>query len=230
MNWANGVLMGMDTETTSVDPESARIVTAAIVVNDPAHEMDIAYNWLLNPGVDIPLGATAIHGISTEHAREHGINPSKAIPEILDVLASLQAMPMVMVNAPYDLTILDREMGRYGLGSLTLNSPVIDTLACDRLLDKYRRGRRTLTATAAAYGLTIKGAHTAHGDVDCSIRLVRAMAAKFPHFANTNLEELQEIQEKAHAKWAEEFMAYRRQDDPDFWCDGTWPFRKGNVK
>src|SRR5262249_12600288 len=120
--------------------------------------------------------------------------------------------------------IVDREIRRHSIGDgLALGFPVIDTLVCDRSLDKFRRGRRTLTATAAAYGIAISGAHTAAGDVLCAIRLARAMAAKFPAFGSADLGRLQDIQRKAAADWAASFQAFRRQSEPGFTCPGDWP-------
>jgi DNA polymerase-3 subunit epsilon len=224
MTWCQGVLAGFDTETTGVDPETARIVSAAIVVDTPGSD-PIIYEWLLRTDIDIPLEATAVHGISTEHAQQHGIDPVVALIEITEILDRWSSVPLVMVNAPYDLTILDRELPRYDMGPLRLKSMVIDTLTCDRKLDKYRRGRRTLTATSAAYGIPIKGAHTASGDVQCSIRLARAMAKKYPNFANMPLERLQELQRFASEERAKDFEKYRRMDDSTFSCDGSWPYR-----
>jgi DNA polymerase III subunit epsilon len=225
MTWSDGTLAGFDTETSSVDPEHARIVSAAIVIDTPGKDPTI-YEWLLNVDTEIPLEATAIHGISTEYAQQHGIDPVVALIEITETLGTLRDMPLVMVNAAYDLTILDRELSRYDMGPLILRNSIIDTLICDRKLDKYRRGRRTLTSTAAAYGLAIEGAHTASGDVQCSIALARAMARKYPHFANMSLEKLQTLQRLASEERARDFQEYRRMNDPEFICDGSWPYRK----
>lgn len=37
--WAAGILCAFDTETTSVNPEDARIVSAAIVLDDPVNRV-----------------------------------------------------------------------------------------------------------------------------------------------------------------------------------------------
>jgi DNA polymerase-3 subunit epsilon len=230
MTWAAGPLAGLDTETTSVDPETARIVSAALVLDDPQNSKLWVKEWLINPGADIPLEATAVHGISTEHAQNHGMAPAQALREILAALALIRQeygpVPLVLVNACYDLTILDREIRRHSTGDgLTLSFPIIDTLVCDRALDKYRRGRRTLTATAAAYGIAISKAHTAAGDVQCAIKLARAMAARFPAFGSASLGWLQDMQRKAAADWAANFQAFRSLSEPGFTCDGSWPYR-----
>lgn len=230
--WSDGVLAGYDCETNGVDPEHARIVSAALVINDPANSDDNVYTWLANPGVDIPLAATAVHGISTDYAREHGNPPAMVVSGILTAFSLVREtygpIPLVLVNAPYDLTILDREIRRHlpGSNGLELDMFVIDTLTCDRKLDPYRRGRRTLTATAAAYGIAIKGAHTASGDVTCAISLARSIARRYPRFGAASLDRLQDLQRGAHREWSEHFEEYRRKfGDPDFCCNGDWPYR-----
>lgn len=228
--WSSGPLLGLDTETTSVDPETARIVSAALVLDDSRTGKQWVKDWLISPGVDIPLEATAVHGISTEHAEQHGGPPGEALRGIVSAFALIRQeygpIPLVMVNAAYDLTILDRENRRHDVSDgLTLELPVIDTLVCDRALDKYRRGRRTLTATAAAYGIAISGAHTAAGDVLCAINLARAMGARYPRFGSADVWRLQTMQRVAASDWAAHFQEYRRKSDPGFVCEGSWPFK-----
>jgi DNA polymerase III subunit epsilon len=81
--WHRGVMCAFDTETTGPDPESARIVTACVVHVDGSGEMPPeAQAWLIDPGTDIPAEASAIHGITTEHARANGQAPHVALDEI----------------------------------------------------------------------------------------------------------------------------------------------------
>ena len=76
MGWHEGPLAGFDTETTGTDPETARIVTAAVIVHGPE---PVDARWLVNPGIDIPAEATAVHGISTETAQAQGLDPADAL-------------------------------------------------------------------------------------------------------------------------------------------------------
>ncbi|QCX74930.1 DNA polymerase III subunit epsilon [Streptomyces sp. YIM 121038] len=52
--WPGGPMLAFDVETTGLDPESARIVAAAVVAvgGDTAPETTA---WLLDPGIEIPL-------------------------------------------------------------------------------------------------------------------------------------------------------------------------------
>lgn len=231
-DWSNGLLIGIDTETTSANPKDARIVTSAIVLDDSTYELNRVWEWISNPGIDIELEATAIHGINDEYAQQYGDDPEHVIREMLSVLTSLWRQyhaPMVMVNAPFDLTILDREMMRMGIGTLDdIEMPfIIDTLCCDRRLDPYRRGRRTLTATLAAYGLTIQGAHQAVNDIKASIKLARKMAELYPQFANCDMATLQAKQRNAHSEWCKQYESYRQLDNTGFTiASHGWPIQK----
>lgn len=225
--WFDGPLLAFDTETTSADPLTARLVSAAVILDIPGKEPQTS-DWLIDPGCEIPLDATAVHGISTEHAAKYGRKPVEVIPEIL--IAIYSGPPLVIMNATFDLTILDRELRRHDIGpvpGLGTVPPVIDPMVLDRLLDPYRPGRRTLTAIAASYGVAIKGAHQAAGDCLASLRLARAIIAKYPalHTPGTalSLERLQEVQARAQARWAANYQEFRRTDEPGFTCLGDWP-------
>ncbi|MDR0366186.1 MAG: hypothetical protein LBH68_05095, partial [Bifidobacteriaceae bacterium] len=61
-------LVGFDTETTGVRTEADRIVTAALVCRRADGSREAA-TWLINPGVEIPAQATAVHGITTAKAQ-----------------------------------------------------------------------------------------------------------------------------------------------------------------
>ncbi|MFF1963764.1 exonuclease domain-containing protein, partial [Streptomyces sp. NPDC058232] len=68
MSWHRRPLSGFDLETTGVDPESARIVTGC-AVRFGGGQPSTARSWVVDPGVDIPAEATAVHGWTTEAAR-----------------------------------------------------------------------------------------------------------------------------------------------------------------
>lgn len=149
--WYERTLFAYDCESTGVDVETARIVTASVIRITPDRVV-YPYSWLVDPGVDIPAEATAVHGITTERAREDGMDPRVAVGEIAQAIggAWFDGHPVVIFNAPYDLTVLDRELRRHGWAPLT-PGPVVDPLVIDKQVDRYRRGKRTLEAACAHY-------------------------------------------------------------------------------
>src|SRR6218665_1059618 len=113
-----------------------------------------ACDWIIDPGIEIPTSATLIHGISTERAQREGDEPAQAVAQILTALQYLhqRGVAIVAYNAAYDFTILQHEAIRYGLTPFPESGPIIDPFVIDKAVDRYRPGKRTLSATAEHYG------------------------------------------------------------------------------
>ncbi|SEG09578.1 DNA polymerase-3 subunit epsilon [Actinacidiphila yanglinensis] len=228
MAWHEDLLVGFDLETTGTDPRQARIVTAA-VTEVKAGEPVRHRGWLADPGVPIPAETTAIHGVSTERATAEGRPAPEVVAEVADALRGYWAarVPVVVYNAPFDLTLLDEELARYALPRLAAADgaagPVIDPLVIDRALDRYRRGKRTLEAACGVYGVVLDGAHEAGADALAAVRVARALALRFPEAGEADLWELQIRQRDWYAAWAEDFQSWLRRKDADAVVDPSWP-------
>lgn len=180
-----------DTETSDVDVESARIVTAFVGVMDDAGNMLERYSWLLDVtsvGAQISEAASAVHGITNDRAATEGTNPSVGVVEIADLLRALaEEMPLVAMNAAFDFTILDRELARYWPGlalmvpneeGLILSPVVFDPMVLDRAWDKYRKGSRKLVDLARVYGVPVEeNAHDAEADCRMAGRVALKLMA-----------------------------------------------------
>ena len=225
--WAN-VIAVFDTETTGIAPETTRIVSAHISVLNPYGEVEDPTNWLIDCGIDIPEQATAVHGITTERMRAEGAPAADSIYEILTKLQGFLSagIGVVAYNAAYDFTILDREAKRYGFDPLDLPTPVIDPLIIDKQVDKYRKGKRTLEAAAAHYGVELTDAHEASADAIAAGRVAQAIGKKYAAdlaFSATELHDLQVVWAKEQA---ESYATWRRsQNLPVYPGDGLWPVR-----
>lgn len=185
MSWHNSTMIGWDTETTGVDVETDRIVQAAIVVVMPARKLVEQDVRLINPGVDIPEGATAVHGITTERARAEGNPPADVLEHVASELVTAMAagLPVVGMNVDYDFTLLDRELRRHGLATLDARlgapiAPVVDIRVIDKLCHPYRKGGRKLTDLCAHYGVPLadEDAHDAGADALAACRVAWSMA------------------------------------------------------
>jgi DNA polymerase-3 subunit epsilon len=236
MSWIEGPLLGFDTETTGVDIDHDRIVTAALVRRDESGTH--IRTWLIDPGVEIPAAASAIHGITTEQARTHGAPPAVALEEIATELAAAFAagVPVVAFNACYDLSILDAELSRHGLATIPARigrdaAPVLDPLVLDRHEDRYRRGKRKLSDLCSVYAVTGAGSlHSADVDVVATLDVLARMVERFPALAELDLIELHERQVGAHRAWADEFNAWRaRQGLTGPGAEPEWPTRTAAV-
>jgi DNA polymerase-3 subunit epsilon len=217
-----------DLETTGVDVESSRIVTAHVGVIDASGNAIESTAWIADPGVEIPAGAAAVHGITTEVARAKGRPAADVVGEIVAALRALIArgIPITIYNAPYDLTLLDREAVRHGIAPLESPFPIIDPLVIDKFVDKYRKGKRTLTAASEHYGVLLSDAHDAGADAVAAGRVAQALVAKYPAQLAIDLEQLHTAQASWCAEQAASFQDYmRRTKDPAFTTSGAWPVR-----
>ncbi|WP_405745744.1 3'-5' exonuclease [Streptomyces sp. NBC_01525] len=231
MSWHQDLLAGFDLETTGTDIERDRIVTAALIRLDGDGTTVVRQTWLIDPGIPVPEEAAAIHGMSTVYVREHGVSAKTAVEEITEALAeALRAgIPLVVMNARYDLSLLDRECRRHGVRSLTERlgrapSPVIDPLVLDRHVDRYRKGKRALQALCAHYGVPLVGAHEAGADAVAAAGVARRIGERYPVVALPSPEALHTLQEGAAAEQATDFQAYlRRSGKPEAYVEGAWP-------
>ncbi|MFD6533487.1 3'-5' exonuclease [Streptomyces sp. NPDC060184] len=231
MSWISGPLVAFDLETTGTDVETDRIVTAAVVRLDADGTVAEERTWLLDPGVVIPEQASAIHGISTDHARERGVPAAAAVEEITRTVAEVlrAGTPLVVMNARYDLSLLDRECRRYGVESVSERlggapSPVIDPLVIDKHVDKYRKGKRALHALCAHYGVPLDAAHDAKADAVAAALVVRRMAERHLPVGAMPLADLHDLQVRAAAEQSVSLQAYlRRTADPAAVVEPAWP-------
>ena len=216
-----------DLETTGIETETSRIVSAYVgVVNALGAPKGVS--WLADPGVEIPAQASAVHGITTERARAEGRDAAEVVAEIVAVLRALlaQGVPIVIYNAAYDLTLLNRECVRYAIEPLDGPLPIIDPLVIDRAMDRYRKGKRTLEAAAEYYGVELMDAHDAEADAVAAGRVAQAIARKYSDALGADVTLVHAIQVGWAADSATSFQEYmRRTKDPAFVADGAWPER-----
>lgn len=225
--WAN-IIAVFDTETTGIAPDTTRIVSAHISILNAHGEVEQPQNWLIDCGIDIPEQATAVHGITTERMRAEGTPAAESILEIVSTLSRLldSGIPVVAYNASYDFTILDREAQRYNLEALMSPKPIVDPLIIDKHVDKFRKGKRTLEATAAHYGVDLTGAHDASVDAIAAGRVAQAIGKKFAADLAFPALELHDLQVQWAKEQAESYATWRRsQNLPVYPGDGLWPVR-----
>lgn len=185
--WWQGRMCAFDLETTAPEPEEARVVSAAVALCGGGLATE-TLALLADPGVEIPEEAAEIHGITTEIARRDGSPIAEVLVAVCASLATAIAAgyPLVIFNARYDLTVLDRELRRHGvpegLDALSPNGAgailVVDPLVIDKHLHRYRKGLRQLHAMCEHHGATLDGAHDAGHDAIAAARLAYVLGLK----------------------------------------------------
>ncbi len=242
MSWHTNRMVAFDTETTGLDVESDRIVTAALV-EVGGGQRPVTRAWLANPGVPIPTAAAKVHGVTTAMAR-HGRPPADVVAEISAAIVehARAGRPLVVMNAPYDLTLLDRELQRYELPSLAeqlgdTDLHVIDPLVIDRQADRYRKGARNLGALARHYGVTLGRAHTADADALAAAEIVDVILQRYPNMRAWTLSHLHWSQVEWAYGQAADRQLYRARKNPNMAAVAVteaWPMvprpRKGGAR
>lgn len=226
-DWARRLAV-FDLETTGIDVDVCRIVTAFVGVLDERGEVVEERSWLVDPGVEIPTAASLIHGVTTERARAEGVPAAGAVGEIMAALsdAAGRGMPVVAYNASYDISVLDREAQRYGYAPWRGPAAIVDPLVIDRAADRFRPGKRTLTAAAAHYGVDLVDAHDAGADAVAAGRVAQAIARRFPALSAATPTDLHHWQVKWSFAQAMSYQEWRRANgEPEFTTSGAWPLR-----
>lgn len=227
-----------DLETTGVDASLDRIVTAYVGTLDADGKSINGREWMIRPdGYVISDGAAAVHGITTERAIAEGRPFSEVLPEIVAALAALAVLgiPIVAHNASYDFTMLAHEMDRAGIAdpvAFVETLQIVDTILLDKHLDPYRRGSRTLTATAAFYGVALsdEDAHGAAADAIAAGRIALHLLAT-PTYVAYAPDSLR----RGQTGWAREqrasLKAYKRRNgEPEFDLDLNWPLYESALE
>ena len=213
----------IDTETTSPEPKEARVVTAFVGIWDSEEDRFVQYlDFLVNPGVDIPEEASAIHGISNEQA-SRGMDPVEFLELFHYVAHDWAEYPHVLYNAPYDLSVLNAELERYGYTTFDWTKrQIIDPLVLERHFNKYKKGKKRLMDVAEQRGITLDESrlHSADYDAEVTARIAVQQIAEWGLPTNDE-------QAEWHLEWAESFQEYMRRvkNDPELVIDTAWPTR-----
>ncbi|MBO9625825.1 MAG: 3'-5' exonuclease [Microbacterium sp.] len=218
-----------DLETTGVDVTRDRIVTAHVGVLDADGREIASKDWLADPGVEIPEGATAVHGITTAKARAEGRDAAEVVSEVTAALRSLLArgIPVVAYNASYDFSLLAFECARHGIAPLVDPAPIIDPLVIDKAYDRYRPGKRTLSVVAEHYAVGLDAAHQASADAIAAGRVAQALARRFTLPPSSDELHTRQIGwARSQAESLTEYFIRIGRLDPEEQLDGTWPVRR----
>jgi DNA polymerase-3 subunit epsilon len=216
VSWADGRLSAFDLETSGVDHERDRIVTAVVAHIAPGRD-PVIHEWLIAVDVDIPESATAIHGVTTEHARAYGRPAAEVVPEIAAELRIGWSAGAIVVghNIAFDFSFLDREHRRWAEQPFAVTGPVADSFVLDRHVDKYRKGSRKLEAVADLYCVRLDGAHNATADALAAARVLWRMCRVYPDLGAMDVRDLFRLQVTAKAEQAAGLQDHLRQKKVD---------------
>lgn len=225
-------LLSLDTETTGVDPWTCSVVTCNMTYDTPGQEPYVC-DWLINPGVGIPEGASDVHGVTDEIAQKYGMPAEIGLASIAEHLNlwSDRGLPIVVYNASYDLTLLRTEFDRYGINCRNRFDRVIDPFVLDKQINKFVKGKgqRQLTPTAARYGIVLDNAHSADADSKATVMLARAIGKKYK--IDDPVEDIHAKQVEFKREQALDLQKYFRKskNDDSIIINTEWPYQTTNV-
>lgn len=220
-----------DVESTGIDVFEDRIVQLFIATADASGNLIDTWEWVIDPGVEVPEEASNVHGFTTAYLREHGEAPQIVLSKALDVFEAYGDRVWVAYNLNYDASILGADLERHGVyrywSDMLLGDPedvskatLFDPLVVDRAKDKYRKGKRKLESVAAHYGIPFDAdeAHNARYDVEVTAKVAAAVAGKYGIPSNAEQAEM-------YRTWATGLEEYLRRSDPAASVDGNWPLK-----
>ena len=211
-------MLSFDLETTGVDPQTAKIVTSALV-NIRGKERD-DLEMLADPGIEIPEQASAVHGITTEYAREHGKPHDEVLAETIRRIRQGwdDGATLIVYNATYDLSIL-----RALEPSFTVDGPVFDPFVVDKEKNKFRKGKRTLENVCAHYNVPLDNAHEATADAVAAARVAWKLTREFPELVEMTSDELMLAQSTWYYHSQVELQAWFEKQGKSTSVNNNWP-------
>ncbi|MEU5905363.1 exonuclease domain-containing protein [Micromonospora sp. NPDC047467] len=219
--WHDMPVVGFDIEGTDPEPQDTRIVTAALVYADGT-----ARTWLIDPGVPIPAGATAIHGITDEMVRDAGASPREALAELGIEIAKLIAdsTPLVAFCAHYDVTALHTELARHGLPAVEWERAIIvDPSILHAEVEPRWTNRRQLGDLCGFYEVELATAHDAVSDAKAAAGMAVSIAARHERIALMRPDDLHRAQVTWYAEQKRDLQAYYDKQGRDVSVSLEWP-------
>lgn len=224
-----------DLETSGVLVHSDLIVTAYVGVLSDDGTIQREKEWIVDPGIEIPTGASDVHGF-TNAVLDADPRTRKDFEAVILEIAGLiwqlcgnTGLPLSGHNISFDLSMLNAHLGRQHVQPLPfgLNAILVaDSLVLDKHFNRFVKGagQRKLIPTAARYGITLtdEQAHAASFDAVASGRIVQKIIER--HAKNTPIATLHEQQKKWRAEQQTDLQAWlRKGTDPEAICETGWP-------
>jgi DNA polymerase-3 subunit epsilon len=166
-----------DLETTGVNIATDRIVEISILKVFPNGNKE-SKTWLVNPEIEIPAEATAIHGITNEK-----VVTEPTFKELAATVNTIiEGCDLAGFNSNrFDIPLLAEELMRAGIDFDMKNRKAIDVQVIF-----HKKEQRTLSAGYQFYcGKTLEDAHSAEADTNATYEILLAQLDKYDDIENS---------------------------------------------
>jgi DNA polymerase-3 subunit epsilon len=166
-----------DLETTGVNIGTDRIVEISVLKVFPNGNKE-SKTWLVNPEIEIPQGATDVHGITNEQVVTEPTFKELA-PKVNEMIAGCD---LAGFNSNrFDIPLLAEELMRAGIDFDMKNRKAIDVQVIF-----HKKEQRTLSAGYQFYcGKELEGAHGAEADTNATYEILLAQLDKYDDIENS---------------------------------------------
>ena len=204
-----------DLETTGINIAKDRVVEISILKVFPNGNKE-SKTWLVNPEIEIPAEATAVHGITNEKVVTE--------PTFKELAGKINEMisdaDLAGFNSNrFDIPLLAEELLRAGIDFDMNNRKAVDVQTIF-----HKKEQRTLSAGYQFYcGKDLEGAHSAEADTNATYEILLAQVDKYDDLENT-VEALSEF--STHGKRADfaGFILFN-EDDQEIFSFGKYKGR-----
>lgn len=204
-----------DLETTGINIAKDRVVEISILKVFPNGNKE-SKTWLVNPEIEIPAEATAVHGITNEKVVTE---PTfKELADKINEMISDSDLAGFNSNR-FDIPLLAEELLRAGIDFDMNNRKAVDVQTIF-----HKKEQRTLSAGYQFYcGKDLEGAHSAEADTNATYEILLAQVDKYDDLENT-VEALSEF--STHGKRADfaGFILFN-EDDQEIFSFGKYKGR-----
>ncbi len=167
----NRPIVFFDLETTGTDVQKDRVVQISLIKLYPDNKEE-TLSFLINPGIPIPAGATAIHGITNEDVK----NEPDFIMRSKEIYAFMEGCDIGGFNIhKFDLPLIRNEFYRAGIDYKIDGISIIDSMVIYK-----KKERRDLTAAYKFYcNKNLENAHNAEADIRATIDVFLAQVEMY---------------------------------------------------
>jgi DNA polymerase-3 subunit epsilon len=183
-----------DIESTGINRRVDRIIDLAIAVLKPDGTRE-DYAFRVNPGMPIPPGSTAVHGITDEDVKDAPSFQDVAA-DVLKVLEGCDLGGFNLIH--FDIPVLQEEFARAGSTFDMEGRRVIDV---QRIF--HKKEPRDLSAALSFYcGQSHIDAHGAMADVEATIQVLNAQMTKYADLPR-DVDALEEFCNPRNPEWVD---------------------------